>query len=227
MKAALFNSDSIYEILYVCDFLDSSQHKMYHVKCKVCSWEGDIRKFDIDHTQQCKHRDCASSYKTITKTPTRTQKILYKILAGMKQRCYNPKLKSYKVYGGKGIRICEEWLNDKDSFVTWALQNGYKEGLTIDRIDCNKNYCPENCRWISFSDNAKYKSSTHMIQVDGEVHSGRDWAILLNVSDNIINKIYKKYGEDVTIRFIKARKENPFKKINYPTESWLEVYNIL
>lgn len=82
------------------------------------------------------------------------RKRLKSIYKGMKTRCFNPNSKSYKNYGGKGITVCNEWSEDFNVFYRWALDNGYKEGLTIDRIDSNKDYCPDNCRWISKSENS-------------------------------------------------------------------------
>lgn len=69
------------------------------------------------------------------------------VFEGMKQRCNNPKNKNYEKYGGRGIKICTEWLNDPKKFFDWAIKNGYKEGLSIDRIDVNGNYESDNCRW--------------------------------------------------------------------------------
>ena len=79
---------------------------------------------------------------------------LYMTWSNIKTRCYNAKRKDYKWYGGKGIRVCDEWLNPK-TFIDWALANGWKKGLEIDRKDSNENYCPKNCRIVTHKKNVE------------------------------------------------------------------------
>lgn len=74
---------------------------------------------------------------------------LYSIWCNIKSRCYNKNTPAYPYYGAKNIKMCKLWKNNFDNFRFWSYENGYKQGLTIDRIDCDKDYCPENCRWVS------------------------------------------------------------------------------
>ena len=89
---------------------------------------------------------------------------LYRNYSNIKQRCYNPKFSLYKNYGGRGIVMCDEWLNNFMSFYNWAINNGYKDNLTIDRIDVNGNYEPNNCRWI-LMDNQYYNRTDNVYYV--------------------------------------------------------------
>ena len=84
---------------------------------------------------------------------------LYSSWQNMKGRCLNPSHPKYKRYGGRGITICKEWLDIK-GFLEWATKNGWEKGLTIDRVDNDGNYCPENCRWISRTENSRKKRTT-------------------------------------------------------------------
>lgn len=100
-------------------------------------------------------REMARKNTTHNMTHTR----LYRIYKGMIGRCYYTCTDRYNAYGGRGITVCDEWKNDKTKFFEWALKNGYKENLTIDRIDVNGNYEPNNCRWVTMVEQYKNKQS--------------------------------------------------------------------
>lgn len=82
---------------------------------------------------------------------------LYRIWKAMKTRCYNNKFPGFRYYGLRGIKVCSEWLMDFGSFMAWAMANGYQENLTIDRINTNGDYCPDNCRWATMEEQNKNK----------------------------------------------------------------------
>lgn len=106
------------------------------------------------------------------KTGTR----LHYVWLAMKDRCNNERNKSFKNYGGRGITVCEEWQKSYESFESWALSSGYKEGLSIDRIDNNKGYCPENCRMTDNVQQARNKRNTVIIDFDGSKKSLQELA---------------------------------------------------
>lgn len=95
-----------------------------------------------------------------------TKTRLYKIWEGMRGRCQRKKHKHFKDYGGRGISVCEEW-EAFDTFKKWAVVNGYNEALTLDRINCNGNYTPANCRWVTMKDQARNKRTNHHVTVEG------------------------------------------------------------
>ena len=84
---------------------------------------------------------------------------LYRLLKGMEARCKNQSHEHYRYYGGKGIRVCEQWEQDPEAFAAWALANGYAKGLEIDRIDPDGDYCPENCRFVSHEVNSQNRTN--------------------------------------------------------------------
>ena len=127
------------------------------------------------HTLSC---GCLKVERTISAHTTHGESAsrLYKIYAGMKDRCYNKNNKRYDIYGQKGIKICDEWLNSYEAFRDWAMSNGYKEDLTIDRINSNGNYCPDNCRWTTAEVQANNTSRNHLLTYDGETKTMSQWA---------------------------------------------------
>ena len=100
---------------------------------------------------------------------------LYMIWKGMRERCNTPSCSTYKRYGANGIKVCPEW-DDFENFKEWSLSNGYKDGLTIDRIDGKGNYEPSNCRWATYKEQANNTKSNRLITYDGETKTITQWA---------------------------------------------------
>lgn len=116
---------------------------------------------------------------------------LYEIWRQMHRRCYGENTKAYKHYGGRGITICEEW-KEYEKFREWAVSCGYNDSLTIDRIDVNRNYCPENCRWATAKQQANNRRSNHNIEYMGEIHTVSEWADIFGVKQTHLWKALSK-----------------------------------
>lgn len=153
---------------------------MWVCKCK-CGKEVIVTSQNLrqGHTRSCgclfpqhnlKHGDCISN-----NAPR-----LYRIWAGMKERCLNDRNPRYKYYGGRGIRVCDEWLSF-EAFKQWALHSGYRDDLTIDRADNNDDYKPDNCRWISQKEQSNNTRRNVLIEFNQSTHTISEWADILNI----------------------------------------------
>ena len=121
-----------------------------------------------------------------------TKNRLYRIWADMKRRCKNSDRPNYKNYGGKGIRVCQEWENSFDSFREWALNNGYSDDLSIDRIDNDGNYEPSNCRWATAKEQANNKRNNLHIKYKGETRTLAQWCEVFGLERNVVAmRIYR------------------------------------
>ena len=112
---------------------------------------------------------------------------LYKIWDNMLQRCNNPNNTHYSFYGGKGITVCECW-KDFLQFKEWAERSGYADNLTIDRIDGNKGYSPDNCRWVTRKEQSNNIKTNRRFEARGEIHTVREWAEITGINPNTITK---------------------------------------
>lgn len=126
------------------------------------------------------------------KTHGLTNTALHKTWRNIKTRCYNPNCQKYKNYGGKGILMCDEWLNDFNSFYEWSIKNGWKDGLTIDRIDVDGNYEPSNCRWVDWETQQRNKSNNIYVEFDGKKVCLKEYAELKGISYDKVRYDYKK-----------------------------------
>ena len=122
---------------------------------------------------------------------------LYHIWWNMRQRCYYHKATSYKRYGAKGITMCDEWLKDFMSFYNWSMENGYSDELTIDRIDGNGNYEPQNCRWTTYKEQANNTSTNVIIELNGVKHSLAEWSDITGLNQSTIIQRRRRGWSDI------------------------------
>ena len=115
----------------------------------------------------------------------------------MKERCYNANSDRYKDYGGKGTTVFDEWKNNFQSFYDWAMANGYKDSLTIDRIDTNGNYEPANSRWITNKEQQNNRTDNHYVTFNGETKTLKEWSEFLGVNYSTLNHRINQYGWSV------------------------------
>lgn len=155
--------------------------------CKCdCGNETIVQSTDLlsGHTKSCGCFKFESRNKTHGMRHTR----LYNTWCNMKRRCNNPSSQEYKYYGAKGIHLCADWNNGFVSFMNWAYANGYNDSLTIERIDYNKDYCPNNCKWIPFNEQSKNKRNNRFITYKGKTQILADWCRELNLDYDFIEK---------------------------------------
>lgn len=139
-------------------------------KCESCCEHKEIRDIRNDVLTSKNPPQCSICRKNNGIAFGLSKTRLHHIWDGMNRRCYDPNNKNYKNYGERGIAICNEWLGREGflNFYNWAINNGYSELLSIERIDVNKNYCPSNCTWVPMSDQAKNRTITLYYEIDGE-----------------------------------------------------------
>lgn len=161
-----------------------------YVHC-VCEC-GNYKDIRLSRLKSGETKSCGCLRKDISrgkgkKKPYSNTKLFY-TYHGIKTRCYNTKSTSYKYYGAKGIKMCDEWLNDFKTFQEWAYNNGYQEnkGLSIDRIDVNGNYEPKNCRWVDNTTQANNRTDNYYITYKGQTLTASEWSKKLGIHNQTI-----------------------------------------
>ena len=164
---------------------DTRGRKVRYVEC-VCEC-GKICKVKLHALRRGKVRSCGclkteTTIKKFTKHGLSNKHPLYGIWKGIKGRCVNPNHFAYKDYGGRGILVCDQWLHDFGNFYTWCISNGWRKGLSIDRIDNNKGYYPENCRFVDDFTQARNKRNNIPITYKGKTwHSAAQFCSDMNI----------------------------------------------
>lgn len=160
--------------------------------CKCdCGNTKIVQSYDLKsgNTQSC---GCQRKENFVHSTHGHSRKRVYAIWKGMKSRCYNQNRKCYHDYGGRGIKVCDEWKDDFQSFYDWAMANGYTDDLTIDRIDSNGNYEPSNCRWADSIVQGNNKTDNVFIEALGEKHTLSEWSNITGIKyGTLYNRIVK------------------------------------
>lgn len=169
------------------------------VKCKECGKVRCLNERDATKNsglcKSCSHKGNRNGRNTHGMYGTR----IYRIWANMKARCNNKNDYHYKNYGARGIKICDEWLQDFRNFYNWAINNGYRDDLTIDRINVNGNYEPSNCKWSTMLEQSKNRRASHLVTYNGETKNLKDWIRILKLNNSIV---YKKLKEGKSIEEI-------------------------
>ena len=170
----------------------SSNHALWLFRCD-CGTEKVIEESSVTKKNSTT-KSCGCLNNEVRKSGNNGRKHgmagtrINRIWKAMRNRCNNPSDKYYHCYGGKGIKVCSEWDN-KDGFAPfyeWAMANGYAENLTIDRIDSDKGYSPDNCRWATYTEQARNKKNFPKIEYNGESHTIREWADIIGISKSTL-----------------------------------------
>lgn len=161
----------------------------YLCKCE-CGTVSDKDGYDLVNGRATNCRKCQNHFHIHGLTNSR----LFSIWGNMKQRCLNPKNPRYSIYGGRGISICDEWKNNFQAFYDWAIKNGYKENLTIDRIDNNGNYCPENCHWANITTQLQNRSITRIIEYNNKQYFIDEFCKVFGLNEQKVRQRINRYG---------------------------------
>ena len=177
---------------------DTGSRKTYYVCQCDC---GNVKVVRADSLISGATKSCGCIKKEQDKTNLSTSHRhkmsgtrIYETWQDMKRRCYNKQNARYDRYGGRGIKVCEEWLNNFQSFYDWAIRKGYYDDLTIDRIDNDGNYEPSNCRWSTVKEQCNNRSSNINITIGNATKSLMSWCEIFNVDYKKVHARYQRNG---------------------------------
>ena len=176
------------KIAWLCK-CDCGNQKIISVDCLK---RGTVKSCGCLHSEK---------WNEIIKTHGLSNHPLYNVWCSMKRRCNNPKVERYSHYGGRGIKVCNEWENSFEVFYNWAVNNGYKEGLSIDRIDVDGNYCPENCRWADNYTQSINRTDNRKFSYYGNEYTVSELSKMFNIG---YQKLYRKLVRGINIEEILA-----------------------
>lgn len=131
---------------------------------------------------------------------------LYRVWQGIKDRCYRENCKGFKNYGGRGIRMDDRWRISFQSFYEWAIANGYREGLTIERVDNNGNYEPNNCKFIPRSQQSRNRRSCRYIKYNGEIDTLSGWCRRYHIDRECVRSKGRLIGDENALAYYIERK---------------------
>lgn len=163
---------------------------------------------------------CWQKERLITHGKSNTK--LFSVWSRMRERCTNENRRDFHRYGGRGITVCDEWRNDFQAFYDWAMANGYDDNLTIDRLDNDGNYCPNNCRWATQKEQANNRSTNIFITYNGNTLTVTQWAEKTGVLCDTLSKRLNKYGwsvEKALTTPIRKQRNNRTTRPGYSFES--------
>lgn len=170
------------------DYVSPLGKKMTQWKCK-CDCGNEIiatsRNIKTLHTKSC---GCLNHVQIHGESRSR----IYRIWKDVKARCYFPSHKSYTNYGRRGVKMCDEWKNSAKAFVDWSFSHGYSDDLTLDRIDSNKGYSPDNCRWVTMKTQGNNKRNNHRIEYNGKTHTVTEWEEICGFGRGMISRRLKR-----------------------------------
>ena len=155
---------------------------------------GNITKSTCSNLKRGHTKSCGCYKKICCVTHHEANTRLYKIWKGIKNRCCNKRTPQYCDYGGRGITVCDQWLKNYINFRDWALANGYEDNLTIDRINNDGNYEPNNCRWVNNKIQSNNRRDNCFITYLGETLTISQWGDRLGIDATTIRARYKDYN---------------------------------